>query len=80
MFNLYPNPTGGILTIEHKNGVGADRVILYDFRGRVLSNELIKGKFTKLIVLDSSNSGVYLVAVLNKEGGIISQRRVLVRH
>ncbi|MBO7489406.1 MAG: thiol protease/hemagglutinin PrtT [Bacteroidales bacterium] len=70
---LYPNPTGGLLTIE---GKGVERVEVLDVLGRVVAdqfNESING--TMVMDLSSLPQGAYTLRAISKFGTAV--RRII---
>ena len=62
---VYPNPTGGFVTIEAD--VAIDNVSLYDIQGRLLQQIAVDGT-RSVISLEGQQSGVYVIKV-HGEGG-----------
>jgi hypothetical protein len=71
----YPNPTHGVLTIE---GVKPGQVIeLYNYLGQNLST--VSSGNSNTIQLDLSNkaNGVYLLRIENKDGSLVTTRKIV---
>ncbi len=64
VFNVYPNPTNGEVTIELSSSENAT-VQLFDIRGRKVYNNRFENNaaFNKTIDLSSASTGVYLLQV-----------------
>ena len=70
-FKMYPNPSINYTTIELPNGFNEAQVLIYDFLGRIVKNEMISTSQNRL---DTSNlqKGSYMIKV-NVEGGVASK-------
>lgn len=79
--NVFPNPTGGIVTIQFNIPVdGITTVAIVDMNGRV-RKEILKGKvpagsYQYSVNLDTMGPGTYL-AVLENNGKVISNKTIL---
>lgn len=65
-FNLYPNPTTGLLNFEDK-GLKIDKIVIVDIRGKVVKT--ITSFNNQIDVSDLSN-GIFYIRVIAKEGMI----------
>ena len=75
-FDLFPNPTNGIVTINEDYFTGTDYdVTVYDSFGK----ELFKIKNAATIDLGNLNAGVYFVSVIADNGTHINQKICLVK-
>jgi hypothetical protein len=79
--NVFPNPTGGMVTIQFNIPVdGITTVAIVDMNGRV-RKEILKGKvpagsYQYSVNLDTMGPGAYL-AVLENNGKVISNKTIL---
>lgn len=62
-FNIYPNPTTDILTIELKENLTLEKVLVYDTAGK-----LVKETTEKTINVSAFAKGMYNVQVLTNQG------------
>lgn len=75
-FNMFPNPTSGLVTINEDYFTGTDyEVVVYDSFGK----ELLRIKNAATIDLSNLNNGVYFVSVVAENGTSISQKLCLVK-
>ncbi|MFM7683359.1 MAG: T9SS type A sorting domain-containing protein, partial [Bacteroidota bacterium] len=73
-FNVYPNPTDDILTIELENMTGFHQIQLNDLTGKmIISKEIENHEQLNLSLL---NEGIYLLTIL-KDGEVIGIERVV---
>ncbi|MBL0129941.1 MAG: HYR domain-containing protein [Chitinophagaceae bacterium] len=82
---VYPNPNFGQFSVRFFNQAGESATItVYDAKGaRVFQRQMVTTTaYTKLDVElgPTTNSGVYLVEVLNSTGKVMGSKRVIVRH
>ena len=79
--NVFPNPTGGLVTIQFNIPVdGVTTVAIVDMQGKI-RKEILKGKvpagsYQYSVNLDTMGPGTYL-AVLENNGKIISNKTIL---
>ena len=73
-FNIYPNPTTGIVNIS---GVKDAQVVVYNMLGAVVYNEA-NASATTTIDLSSFNAGNYIVKVINNDE-VSTQKIVLTK-
>jgi hypothetical protein len=75
--NLYPNPTSGQFTIQWSVVSGWGAVEIYSVLGqRVYSQSTIHGA-QSTIDISSQPNGVYLIRILDKDGNLLSQKKVV---
>lgn len=75
LFNVYPNPTNGLFTIELSNNLTAD-ITLFDATGKAVFKADTNG--SNMLQIDASNlvQGVYLLQV-NNEGTMHTERIIV---
>lgn len=79
--NVFPNPTGGLVTIQFNIPVdGVTTVAIVDMQGKI-RKEILKGKvpagsYQYSVNLDTMGPGTYL-AVLENNGKVISNKTIL---
>ena len=72
--NLYPNPNSGQFTIA---GVEKGMTVeVYDYTGRKVS-VISVGDITLQLNISGEPNGVYLVRILDKDGNLISEKKVV---
>jgi hypothetical protein len=72
--NVYPNPGNGNFNIT---GTSYGQVIeLYDYMGQKINTLTAINDNTQINITDKSN-GVYLIRILNWDGSIVAQRKII---
>jgi hypothetical protein len=72
--NLYPNPNTGQFTIA---GVEKGMMIeVYDYTGRKVSI-ISAADVTVHLDIENEPNGVYLVRILDKDGNLVSEKKVV---
>ncbi len=72
--NLYPNPTDNIFTISGlRNG---QIVEVYNYLGQKISNKIATNSIQQINICNQSD-GIYFVRILNVEGNIAGERKVV---
>lgn len=59
-FNVYPNPTNGLLNIDYNKNI--DKLTVYDLSGKMM----LQNKNTKQIDVSNLTPGTYLIEVVNQ--------------
>nr|MBA3683368.1 T9SS type A sorting domain-containing protein [Bacteroidota bacterium] len=75
VFNIYPNPTNGLLNIKSNSDVNLIEVI--DFTGRIVVSEQTQSLNNLILDITSLQNAIYLVRITNAEGNINQSRIVL---
>jgi hypothetical protein len=79
-FNLYPNPTGGNLTIQYiDNTIGRIRISVYDATRRLLRDKFVdktQVAMTETMDLSGLRNGVYFIQLVLPDGKTISKQFV----
>jgi uncharacterized repeat protein (TIGR03803 family) len=71
---LYPNPNNGLFSIA---GVEKGMFIeVYDYTGRKISEIETSNETMQLNITNQSN-GIYLIRILDKDGNLVSQKKVV---
>ncbi len=65
-FNIYPNPSNGIFTLDLKTSVGLLNVSITNITGKRIYNSIINNKLTN-INLTNQTSGIYFINILYTE-------------
>lgn len=72
-FNIYPNPTNGLITIESENN--ADNIAIYNSNGQLIYNEYqVQAGQTKIDLSDFED-GVYIIRFI--AGDTIETRKII---
>src|SRR5690554_2181400 len=71
-FNIYPNPTSGILNINLENNLTLEKVTVYNNSGQI-----VKTTQKSTIDVSSLSSGVYFVEITTNQG--IATKKVIVK-
>ncbi len=72
--NLYPNPNSGQFTIS---GIGKDMLIeVYDYTGEKIITSTATRETMELNISNYPN-GFYLIRILDKDGNLVSQKKVV---
>jgi hypothetical protein len=75
-FNLYPNPSTGIIHIESDVPAGKEfEICVYD----VIGNLLLKEKNTKEIDMSSFHNGMYNIVLTSEDAGTIVRKLSLIK-
>ena len=75
--NVYPNPSNGQFTIQWSVVSGQWSVEIYNVLGeKVYSQSNIQNSASN-INLTSQSNGIYLIRILDKDGNLISQKKVV---
>ena len=72
---VYPNPSSGQFTIE-----GLDKgmiVEMYDYTGRIISTQTSTLNTLLSINLSNQPNGIYLIRILDKDGNLVGQKKVV---
>nr|WP_244267746.1 T9SS-dependent M36 family metallopeptidase [Nonlabens ulvanivorans] len=66
-FNIFPNPTNGLVSIASLNQVNNGVLTIYDFNGRVVLNK--KSNFNEIEKVDLSalKAGIYLISITGED-------------
>ncbi|GAK90205.1 metalloprotease MEP2 [Nonlabens ulvanivorans] len=66
-FNIFPNPTNGLVSIASLNQVNNGVLTIYDFNGRVVFNK--KSNFNEIEKVDLSalKAGIYLISITGED-------------
>jgi hypothetical protein len=75
--DLFPNPSSGIFNVKIKKDQ-VENIEVYTLGGQLVNNLVIE-KGTKVTKIDASNcaSGMYMVMITSKSGGIYSKKLVI---
>ncbi|HTB30835.1 MAG TPA: T9SS type A sorting domain-containing protein, partial [Bacteroidia bacterium] len=74
---LYPNPNSGQFTIQSSAGSGQLSVEIYNMLGEKLYLQLSTFNSQLSIDISSQPNGIYLIRILNKDGTLVSQKKVV---
>jgi len=66
-FDLYPNPSSGIVMLEIPEELSSSRIEIYNFQGALLHSEQLVNEKTKTITTNLAK-GAYLLRLVNKSG------------
>ena len=75
-FSIYPNPTSENFLIEMPTNVSSADISIFDYLGRLVSNQTISSSSTSINV-SGLNSGTYVVYVATEEG--VAKKRLVVK-
>ena len=71
---VYPNPNNGQFTVDGlENGMIIE---MYDYTGRKLTTVVASGNSMQLNLLNQAN-GIYLIRILDKDGNLLNQKKVV---
>ncbi len=72
---LYPNPNNGQFTLT---GLTHDMTIeMYDYTGRKILSQLTIDNSQLTINISDQPNGIYLIRILEKDGNLVSQKKVI---
>ncbi|HTA28564.1 MAG TPA: T9SS type A sorting domain-containing protein, partial [Bacteroidia bacterium] len=75
--SLYPNPNNGQFTIQSSVNSGQLSVEIYNMLGqKVYSQSNIQNPTFNINISDKPN-GIYLIRILDKDGNLVSQKKVV---
>jgi hypothetical protein len=78
-FSYYPQPSSNTLIVQSQNNVEGYKISLFDINAQeVLCQNF--GNSQTVIDVNSFKEGVYIVAVADEKGNIISKRQVSIIH
>ncbi len=76
-FEIYPNPTHGMITIERSGSTNIDKISIFDLMGQQVYNNTEQIQNSKILIdLSSLSQGIYFVQLKNKLG-TISKKLIL---
>ncbi|WP_405350548.1 T9SS-dependent M36 family metallopeptidase [Nonlabens sp. Asnod3-H03] len=66
-FNIFPNPTNGLVSIASLNQVNNGLLTIYDFNGRIVFNKT--SNFNEIVKVDLSSlkAGIYLISISGED-------------
>jgi hypothetical protein len=77
-FNIYPNPSHGLFTLQIINGYGQIMDLqIYNMMGEKIKNQELK-QVTNMIDLKGQPNGVYFCRILDKNGIIQKTLKIMV--
>lgn len=69
--NIYPNPSNGQFYVKNSGIVNLDKVVVYDVRGRLISQyDMSNASRTKTINLLGASKGMYFVKIVSERAEI----------
>ncbi len=72
---IFPNPSSGNLYITGlQNGMIIE---IYDYRGRNISTQLTNDNSQLTINMFNQSNGIYLIRILDKDGNLVGQKKVV---
>ncbi len=75
--SIYPNPTKGMFNIKNSSLLSLDKVVIYDIRGRLISEyDMRNSARIKTINLYGASKGMYFVNI-HSERAMITKKLVL---
>lgn len=75
-FEVYPNPSNGLLSLRSEHPVGEWTVVLMDQLGRIIHNTAYQ---SELDLSDTAN-GLYFLFVKDRLGNVLANKKVLIQH
>lgn len=79
-FNLYPNPSNGLFTIEISGNTQPVTVGVYNMVGQLVSEVALGSNQQQLVDLSTSQSGIYLVRVSDANtGALVTTHKLIVQ-
>lgn len=79
LFNIYPNPTNGLLTVSIQQNSEVQDLVITDVLGQVIAASDIKNKITFDLNAMGLNNGIYFVTITGKNKAKHTQKIVLSR-
>jgi len=76
-FNMFPNPSNGVVEIQLTGVDGTFNVALYDINGRLVQSNEIDAQSNNSIDVADLSSGIYLVKLTNNETGNTTIKRLV---
>ncbi len=74
-FTVYPNPTNGQFNID---GLESGMIVeIYDFTGRKLNSPVAINNSQSTINLSNEPNGIYLIRILDKDGNLVGQKKIV---
>ncbi len=77
---LYPNPNNGQFTItveSEKLKVESNTVEIYNMLGQKVCTQLLITNYSLLINISDQPNGIYLIRILDNNGNLVSQKKVV---
>ena len=77
---LYPNPNNGQFTItveSEKLKVESNTVEIYNMLGQKVCTQLLITNYSSLINISDQPNGIYLIRILDNNGNLVSQKKVV---
>jgi len=71
---IFPNPTNGIFTISSLNA--GMKVELYNYLGEKVNRATMESSIAQFN-MEGQTEGIYLVRILSKDGGLVSQSKIV---
>jgi hypothetical protein len=78
-FNIAPNPSAGIFTIQSSINIGKSLVEVYNVLGEKVFKEIRRLADDNLINLTGEPNGIYLYRVLNTDGGLLGEGKLVIQ-
>ena len=75
-FDIFPNPSDGIFTIEHEMA-GRNTLLVYDMVGNKIMEQTLYAK-KSIINLRGLPTGMYIINVLNNKGQITKSEKIII--
>jgi len=75
--NVYPNPTGGILTVSEQNISGNTEIELFNLLGEKLSESKLSLNSNTEINIANQPTGIYFYKVIDENNNTISEGKLI---
>lgn len=78
-FHVYPNPSNGLLSIEHPNlnGMRKTEVIIENFLGQEIYSTAISNPITQIDLSSQFSKGIYFLRISDDNGKLIESQKIL---
>jgi Secretion system C-terminal sorting domain len=73
---IYPNPNTGQFTVQWSEVSDQWSVEIYNILGEKVYSQFIANRSSSIVNLNQPN-GVYLIRILDKDGNLVSQKKVV---
>jgi hypothetical protein len=81
MISIYPNPSSGLLNMEYySNNDKEVQIIVMDITGKIILSQKLNvenGFNPEVIDLQRLENGMYMLQIINKEGGLIKTEKIV---
>lgn len=76
-FNIYPNPSNGLFTIDFGTEEKGAIIEIYNMLGQNAVNEHLNGKHT-ILDLSDNPAGIYLCRIISAQGQMVGEKKLVI--